>query len=456
MPDAHSLFSASGAKGWMTCHGKPAMERGRGTTSIYAAEGTAAHTVAQWVLERRLGREHGVRAEAYLGRVIECDGFKFTVDKKMAEHVNTYADTFMTMSHSRRTLRFVEQRLCYASHLGLADDQAFGTGDGNAAIPDAPEIEVDGIVFPAGAELQVHDLKYGQGVRVDAQQNPQLRLYGLGALYEFGLLMDFTRVRMVIHQPRLDHVSEEVISVEELLAWAEEPRAAVPLVLKAETIRDQNPDSYADRLFTQGLLKPSDEACRFCDAKLLRNGKPCPAIAAAAAQFATGGARSSPSDFTALRPQDVDTPADAKAYGDNWLAQAADLLDVIDTLRKAVRAEIDNRVLARGLHVPGFKVVQGSMGDRKWTDEGAAEKALLALGCGEATYARKVISPTVAEKQLKKTSPAFQSLGPLITRAPGAPSVVRDTDPRAEYDGHKAKASDFQPVAAPSGGHPFR
>src|SRR5690606_41993378 len=69
--------------------------------------------------------------------------------------------------------------------------------------------------------LEIVDLKYGKGVQVDAEGNPQLRLYALGAYNEFGALYDFQTVRMTIVQPRLDHVSTEELSLDELLAWGE-------------------------------------------------------------------------------------------------------------------------------------------------------------------------------------------------------------------------------------------
>lgn len=474
MPEAHSLFSASGSEGWMVCHGKIAMETGRRRTSEAAMEGTAAHTLAEWVLEGRLKGEAST-ARSHVGeKITVVDGNEkriFPVTADMAEYVDDYVDNCMAASNAYggRVIRFSEQRLNYAQFLRVPVELAFGTGDFTAVLLDAPAIEWSyedpdsgetiNKSFPAGVEAVIRDLKYGKGVRVFAPGNSQLRHYGLGVLDFCDLLADVTRVRMVIDQPRLDHISEEVISVAELLEWAKLPAAAAQGVMRVqEAFADKVPKSgYQDyREVPKALaktLKPSEKGCRFCDARPV-----CPAMFAEAAEFASGGSRSTADDFADV---EVDTPTDVKNYGDNWLAMAADKLDLIDSLRKAIRAEIDYRVLRKGLKVEGFKVVEGSLGDRKWTDEAKAEKQMRATGAPPSKlFKTKLVSPTQAEKNLGKA--AYQLLAPLVTREPGAPSVVRTTDKRPEYTGHKASVDDFEDVgaepgvAASSNPHPFR
>lgn len=469
MPDAHSLFSASGSDGWLVCHGKLVMEKDRRTSSEYADEGTAAHTLGDWVLQRRLKGEM-LSASAYLGRKIKVkrdDSPKprvFVVDEDMAEHVDTYVDSFMRWSNSKRAMRFCEQQVCYAPFLKVPLDLAWGTSDGIAVILDAPRIEWpadSGIWFPAGVEVQIHDLKYGAGVRVFAD-GPQMRHYALGVLNDFEFVADFTRVRMVIHQPRMDHVDEHVMSVGDLKDWARSVAApAAKKVLEVMTSHStyppeggfQSPEDVPASLLPH--LKPSEKGCRFCDAKAI-----CPALLAEVAEGVSGG-KADRNDFRKLRP---DTPAEVRDYGDNWLAVAASKLELIDVAAKAIRAEIDRRVLSQGKTVQGFKVVMGAQGDRAWTDKAQAEARLKALRLPrESIYASKLISPTQAEKLLKKTAPGtWADLQELITRAEGKPAVVPDTDKRAPYDGHRAKSSDFRPVAQARGvagddqSHPFR
>lgn len=462
--DAHSLLSASGGDGWIPCNGKVLMETGRRTSSRFADEGTAAHTLADWVITRVLAGEP-VKASAYLGRKIEVKngGEKraFTVDTEFVRHVQDYVDTALGMTEGHRVLRWSEQRVHYNEFLGVKPALAWGTSDLTAILMNAPALMWDGQHFPAGVEAQVHDLKFGKGVRVFASGS-QPKFYGLGLLQDFDLVADITRVRMVIHQPRLDHVDEVVISADDLRTWAEQeakPAAQRVVALMARPELQPPPGGWQDvREVPKALiphLKPTDKGCRFCDAKAI-----CPALIGEVQEAVSGG-RSVASDFMDLT---VDKPSDVRDYGDNWLAMFASKLDRIETLTKAARAEIDRRVLSQGKKVPGFKVVQGAKGDRTWTDKGAAEERLKALRLGDAAYTQKLITPPQAEKLLKKAAPqSWLNLQDLITRADGKPAVVHESDPRPEYTGHKASASDFQDVVTPEGTahhttepHPFR
>jgi len=457
MPDEHSLFSASGSDGWIYCHGKILMETGRRKSTKYADEGTAAHTLADWVLSRRLKGET-VSAHAYLGRKIEVtrDGQPpayFSVDSSMADHVDSYVNGFLIASKGKKVLRFAEQRFHYNEALGVPKALAFGTGDGAAIIEDAPEIEWpedSGQFFPAGVEGQIHDLKFGAGVRVDADGG-QMKHYGLGLLQDFELVTNITRVRMVIHQPRMDHYDEMIMSVEDLRAWAEEPRAAAQAIMKLMDTPELQPpeggwqdvEDVPKAMYPH--LKPTEKGCRFCDAKTI-----CPALIAEATEAVTGGTRADKGDFKPIR---VETPEDVKGWGDNWLTMFATRLDQIDTLTKAVRAEIDRRVLLHGKDVPGFKIVLGRQGNREYTDKGEAEAILKRMGAAAVAYKRSLVTPT----QLEKISPeAYAAVAHLITRAPGKPAVVHESDKRAPFEGHTSQASDFQPVSAHSGEHPFR
>jgi len=459
MPDEHSLFSASGSDGWIYCHGKILMETGRRTTSNYADEGTAAHTLADMVLKRRLSGDN-VSAHAYLGRKIsvERDGNKpnvFTVDSDMADHVDTYVNGFLIASKGKRVLRYAERRVHYNEALGVRAALAWGTGDGIAIIMDAPALDwtdADGLEhhFPAGVEAQIHDLKYGRGVRVDAYGG-QPKHYGLGVLQDFDLVAEITRVRMVIHQPRLDHYDELIMSVEDLRAWAEEPRAAAQVIVGLMERPELQPpkggwqdvEDVPAAMYQH--LQPTEKGCRFCDAKTI-----CPALIAETTEAVTGGSRSDKGDF---KPIAVETPEDVKGWGDNWLTMFATRLDQIDVLTKAVRAEIDRRVLLHGKDVPGFKIVMGRQGNREYSDKGEAEAILKRIGAAAVAYKRSLVTPT----QLEKASPeAYAAVAHLITRAPGKPAVVHESDTRPPFEGHTSQASDFQPVSAHSGGHPFR
>lgn len=445
MPEAHSLFSASGAEGWSTCHGKIAMERGHKTSSSYADEGTAAHTLAERVLSARIAGEK-VTARKWLGEVIKVKGSdnsperSFTVTEDMAEYVDDFVDRFIAETQSPRVLRYSEQRVHYNHVLGTLRGEAFGTSDAGAIDPEL---------------LTIDDLKYGMGVRVEAEDNAQLRLYALGLLEELALIAEPRRVRMIIHQPRLDHWSEEEISVKELKAWGAQIALEVPHVKAALALAGATdlPDIPAV-LHKAGHLTPSEKACRFCDAKPF-----CPALAGLVVQAVSGGAATA-SDFDDLT---VDGPAEVRAYGDNFIRVSASLLWATDIWQKAVRAEIDRRVLIQGKEVEGFKVVAGKKGDRKFRDEAEAEALIrrAKLPQEKTHNPAKMKTVTQLEKAIK-SQPVWMQLAAMITQADGKPSVVTLDDPRPAIQ-HVATADDFEDMdaaegatAVPSTAHPFR
>ena len=197
---AHSKWSASGFESIMLCPGKKVLEQGKpDNTSKYAAEGTAAHQVLTWALQEERP------ATAYIGRVIEADGFVFEVDQDMAGHVQVCVDYANDLKGDDGTI-FADIRVNYSSYLGVAEQEAWGTAD---------------VIVCRGTEVIVVDFKYGMGVEVDAERNPQMSLYGLGALQAYhGLVADFETVRMAISQPRIKRApSEWDCSVEELETW---------------------------------------------------------------------------------------------------------------------------------------------------------------------------------------------------------------------------------------------
>ncbi|EDC5746108.1 DUF2800 domain-containing protein, partial [Salmonella enterica subsp. enterica serovar Sandiego] len=158
----------------------------------------------------------------------------------MVEAVGRYVDTVWALAQGNELL--VEQRVDFSHIVGV--EESFGTADG---------------VIIAGNELQIHDLKYGKGVRVDAEQNEQLQLYALGALEQFSMLYDFETVRLFIHQPRLNHVSEWALTVEELQAFGERAQEAAANVIVMFNIADcEGVETLPLENFT-----PGEKQCRF-------------------------------------------------------------------------------------------------------------------------------------------------------------------------------------------------
>lgn len=405
----HALLSPSGAKRWISCHGSLALEAPYpNTSSKYAAEGTAAHTLAEMCLTS----DSSPNAEGFLGRVIEVEGMSFTVDADMARHVNTYVTAVLAMAEGNTLL--VEQRLAFGSRIGQPDQIAFGTSDAVILAPD---------------ELQVHDLKYGMGVRVDAEDNEQLLIYALGAQAAFDFVHDFTQVRLVIHQPRLDHVSEWVVTVDELNAFAKELRMHAKWALDIKASEFGVP---ADQ------LNPSEDACRFCKAK-----PSCPALRDKVASTVQKGTPAEADDF-------VDLSADPADKGEIFALPAADLgasmamVGLVEDWCKAIRAETETRLL-KGDPVPGFKLVQGRRGHRKWSDVAAAEALLKGFRLkADEMYTKSLIGVPAAEVILGKQPKRWPLVEELIVQADGAPSVAPDSDKRPAIN--VTTADDFDAV----------
>jgi hypothetical protein len=401
---AHSKWSASGFESIMLCPGKKVLEEGKpDNASKYAAEGTAAHQVLTWALQEERP------ATAYIGRVIEADGFVFEVDVEMAAHVQVCVDYANDLKGEDGTI-FADIRVNYSSYLGVAEQEAWGTAD---------------VIVCRGAEVIVVDFKYGMGVEVDAEKNPQMSLYGLGALQAYhGLVADFETVRMAISQPRIKRApSEWDCSVEELETWGRSTaRSAVNSCRMAEQCKNDTP-GIEPEFWEQTYLRPAEKACKFCRAKAT-----CPALRNEVATTIGYSAPASPDEFAAIQHTPI-RPEDPE----QWLAACLSKVDMIEDWCKAIRAETERRLLA-GDGVPGYKLVQGKRGARQWTDAKVAEETLKTMRVKlEDMYDFKLISPTTAEKLAKAGTIGprqWPKVKELITQSEGKPHVAPVSDSR--------------------------
>lgn len=453
MPNLHSKWSASGFESVMLCPGKKSLETGLpNRASKYSSEGTCAHQVLTWALQENRP------ASAYIGRVIEADGFTFDVDEDMAGHVQVCIDYVRDVAGDDGIV-LVDIRVCYAEYLGVLTDDGWGTAD---------------VIVLKGDEIIVIDFKYGAGVEVSAghnlinnevrtfrvtKPNPQMALYGLGALAAYnGIEYDFTRVRLVISQPRIStKPSEYDLSVAELEAWGRgEAKTARLLSERAADDFGKVPQAQWDDVY----LRPAEKACKFCKAKAT-----CAGLRKVVFETSLAHVPASPDDFDKVTETSLDQAVNVAEAGygadiDDWLGACLSKVDLIEDWCKAVRAEVECRLLA-GKPIPGFKLVEGKQGNRAWADAATAEATLKSFRLKiEDMYDLKLISPTSAEK-LAKAKQGEPLIGPrqwtklqgLITRAPAKPHVAPESDPRPALD-IKPVADEFDSVA-PSGAEEF-
>jgi hypothetical protein len=438
----HSNWPASGFEALMLCPGKKVVEAAfPRTSSSYSAEGTAYHQVLTWALQE------GRPAAAYVGRVVEADGYTFEIDEDNAAFVQVTIDYVRDLAGDDGVV-LVDQRVNYSRYLDVPESEAWGTAD---------------VIILRGDEIIVVDLKFGRGVEVEAghnvqpddpknlgqwvfKPNPQMALYALGALAGYGDFGDFTRVRMAISQPRItSKPSEYDLSVAELEAWARSTaRSAVITAVNAASMYGGEIEGQAE--WERTFLRPNEKSCKFCKAKAT-----CPSLRAEVVDTIIGGhlggtQAATPDEFADLTIEPANEIDSTK-----WLSVCLSKVDLIEDWCKAVRAEVERRMLA-GDTVPGFKLVEGKQGNRAWSDEKAAEALLKSMRLKqEELYDFTVKSPT----QIAKLGPTFDKDGKIKPPKEGAPAPtigprqwpkVQALITRAPPKKHVAPLSDPRPA----------
>jgi hypothetical protein len=392
----------------MRCTGSLSLERDipdRG--SRYAAEGTAAHAVADWILSKNIDDQDayglvGQWVDRINGKDVIVDdpaiSDLWSVDAAMVEHGLDFARLVRSYAQgSLNPMIATDQRYDFSHVIDVPN--SFGTAD--AVVLD-------------GDTLIVIDYKYGMGVKVDAEHNEQLQLYALGALHQYEIVADIQHVMMVIHQPRMNHVSEWQITVDQLRQFGEEAKQ------KAQNI-------------LAGVIdyEPGEKQCKFCKAKAL-----CPALKAEVLTTVAADA----SDF-----EDI-TEVPPVSEEPSELSVMMSKVSLIEDWCKAVRAEVE-RKLFDGSEVPGYKLVEGRKGIRKWADEEAVLTAMKSFRMKkDDIYDYTLISPTKAEKVFSDNPSLWEKLEKLTSRSDGKPSVAPATDRRPALT-VSAIADDFADIS---------
>lgn len=374
-PSDHALLSASGAHRWLNCTPSARLESDEPeSTSAAAEQGTAAHALAEHKLRRALKQRSKRPVSAWIDDEME------TLTDDYVAFVQEHVSIAREACGDPQVL--IEQRLDF-SHIVPG---GFGTGD---------------CVIIAEPTLQIIDLKYGQGVLVEAKHNPQLMLYALGALHTFGDLYDIERVAVTIYQPRRANVDTWEVPVADLLAWAEmevKPKAELAAAGGGEFC----PGSW----------------CQFCKIAPTCRARAEANLAIARLEFAP--------------------PAE---LSDSEIADVLTRIPQLKTWASDVEAYALSKAVNQGVVFEGFKLVAGRS-IRKYTSETDVAKAAEAAGYRD-IWDRKLITLTAMEKLMGK--PAFNEiLGDLVTKPAGKPTLVPASDKRPALDLVSA-ATDFQP-----------
>lgn len=363
-PEVHSVLGASAADRWMNCTPSAQLTAGmEDEATTFAAEGTAAHALCEWKVRKALKMRAGRRPTS-----------DYWTDE-MEEFTDDYRDFIMDLvGQAKLTCKdpvtLIEQHLDFSCYV----PDGFGTGD---------------FLLVADMELNVVDFKYGRGVAVYADHNPQMMLYALGALNLFDCLYDIEQVTMTIFQPRLSSISTWTISAEELYKWAEEvlkPKAELAAKGEGEFI--------------------SGSWCRFCKAR--------------------NTCRARAESFLELAKMEFQPPA---LLSDEEVAEVMEKADELSKWASDVMAYAQAEAIENGKRWNGYKLVEGRS-TRRFIDEKKVEEAAKGAGYTD-IYNKSLITLTAFEKLMGKDT-FKEVLGSYVTKPAGKLTLVPVSDKRPE------------------------
>lgn len=384
---AHALLSASGAYRWMACTPSARLEESfkeDEESSVFAAEGTFAHELAE--LEIRYATDK-ISLNDFVEKKNEVMKHAFYTDE-MVEEVDKYvANVLNDWRDAKKEDPFADIIIEDKFDLREWVPDGFGTND---------------IVIIAGSKLRVRDLKFGKGVKVSAKDNPQLKLYALGALEKHGIIYNIETVELVIDQPRLNNVSVFELTVSELNTWAEE--VVIPTAKKA--------------FEGTGEFVPGDH-CRFCKAAVR-----CRALAEKNLEIAK------------------------YEFAEPALLDNTQLLDIFErapafvTWANKVSAFVSSEAIG-GKVFPGYKLVEGRS-NRSIANEEAAKFELRKTGLNSDAYLNSKLKGIGDLEKLLGKAEFAAVVGPYVVKPPGKPTLVSADDPRPAFSSIEQAKKDFE------------
>lgn len=389
MPGTHALLSASSSARWLNCPPSAKLNAGADDKeSSYAAEGTLAHAMCEIKLRGYISAIPKRSITAKLKKLKSDPLYQPEMDGYTEEYLD-YIKKIATSFNGPPTIR-VEEQVDYSTFV----PEGSGTAD---------------CLILFGDELHVIDFKYGKGVLVSPEDNPQLKLYALGAISKFGLIYSFNKVTLHIVQPRLSNIDDWSISTADLLAWGFSIQPTAQLAFTG-----------------QGEFK-SGEHCRFCKVAATCKKRAADNLALAQYEF-----RKPDNDPTATDPMLNDTEL-AEA-----LTKGAQLVAWYEDLKEYALAKILD-----GGELSGWKAVEGR-GTRAFINPDDVPKRLESIGqSSDLAYERKVLSPAALEKLLGKKV-FTDSFSDLVEKSKGKPALAPISDKRAAYVQGTSAAEDFK------------
>ena len=386
MPGAtHSSISASSCERWWNCPASVQLSVGLpNRQSIYAAEGTAAHSLAERILRGTLQWKDAVLME---GQVIREGQFDVEVTREMIDGAREYADMVKSIRVGMAGELHIEKRLALKS----VDPRAFGYLDA-------------GIV--SGTKIAVCDYKYGKGHAVEVVGNKQMMYYALGLAETAATWPE--EVQLWIIQPRAKHSGGRSRS------WT---MTGMDLFDFATELREKISETRAENPKIQ-----CGEWCTFCNAKAV-----CPAMRDKAKEVAMV-------EFAAA-PVEPKLP---ELLTETELGLVLNHMDVLSEWLNAVK-EHAKGLLKSGVPLAGWKMVRGKK-SRAWSSEDEI-KTVFEPVLGDALYEpKKLLSPAKLEKVIGK-----KEVEPYIVSSEGAPTIAREDDPREEIS-YATAGQEFAPI----------
>lgn len=373
---AHAVLSASSSSRWLACPPSAVASLSyKSQDTAFTREGTLAHEVAELYAQCELNDTD----------MPAMEDFSEEVTDEMHLHAAGYASYIREKIASDNALVLLERRVDFSPWV----PDGFGTAD---------------CIIIQDKTLTVIDYKYGKGVAVSAIGNPQMRLYALGALNDYGFAYDIERIEMHIYQPRIDNTSVDSMTIADLMVWSEEVKPVAALA--AEGKGDYTPGEH----------------CRFCP-----HAGRCRALNTMCSEYVT--AHGMHVKVPVLAPHEV--------------AEVLGMEPLVSIWLKRVKEQALTTMLAGG-QVPGYKVVEGRS-TRGWPNEIEAYKALIANGCSQDEITEtKLLSPAAMEKAFgKKRAAELLAIGGA-ERTPGSPTIALESDKRQPYNSLTEAQKDFQ------------